>query len=217
MFNVLKREIKYLESRCESLNEYWSDDGKNILDFYVKIIPKVVNAERCSIFIHDPASKKIWLKSGSELKERDIEVDKEGSIVGNVIKTGNIFNQSGLEQQEGIHKQFDDSTGFVTHEILCVPITTPDGKEITGAIELLNKIGEGGFNKEDEALVNELSYYLELGVQNLFFSQKATKLSNKLYRMFINLAITSVAFMGLVFVLLFLYLGVVNVVPIIGN
>jgi len=216
MFNALKQEIHHLESSQQLLDES-SEGKKNILDFYVKIMPKVVRAERCSIFIHDPFTNKIWLKAGSDLEERDIEVDKENSIAGKVIKSGKTFFQSGLDKQDGTHKQTDDSTGFVTKSIICVPITSLDGKEITGVIQLLNKTYSDAFDEKDEKILKELAHYLELGVENLFFSQTATNLSNKLYRLFINMTIAGGGLLALVFVLLSLYLGVVNVTPMITN
>lgn len=63
-------------------------------------MPKVLNAERCSIFIYDPESMTIWLKGGTEVKERDIEVTSEfDSVVGNVITTGKYRIITGLNEK----------------------------------------------------------------------------------------------------------------------
>ena len=55
------------------------------------MIPRMLNAERCSVFIHDPVNRKIWLKAGTALQERGIEVSVKDSIVGEVISSGKPF------------------------------------------------------------------------------------------------------------------------------
>lgn len=90
MFKDIENQIEKLNQKRNSLDADLDTSGKiSLLEFYVKIVPKVLNAERCSIFIYDSHSKTIWLKFGTELEERDIEVSPEyDSVVVNVITTG---------------------------------------------------------------------------------------------------------------------------------
>ena len=156
-----------------------SETKKKLLNFFVRIMPRVVAAERCSLFIYDPFAKKVWLKYGTSLEERAIEVSSEESIVGQVITTGKSIIQNDLEEFEGAHKQTDNTTGFISRNIICVPIKSMDGARITGAIQLLNKEG-GGFSNADKDLLRELASYLKKDVQKLFFRQNAGNLINRL-------------------------------------
>ncbi len=149
-----------------------SKTKKKMLNFFVRIMPKVIAAERCSLFINDPFTKQIWLKYGTALEERAIEVSHDNSIVGQVITTGKSIIQNDLQDFEGAHKQIDNSTGFISRNIICVPIKSMDGASITGAIQLLNKQG-GEFTDADKDLLRELASYLKRDVQKLFFRQKA--------------------------------------------
>ncbi|MBI1732505.1 MAG: GAF domain-containing protein [Gammaproteobacteria bacterium] len=175
MFAEVKKTLDDLEHRRHYLDADW-DRAKNkaLLEFYVKIMPKVLDAERCSIFIHDPASKEIWLKAGTGLGEKEIRVGMgNASIVGEVVATGEHRIISGLQDKNGAHKKADQKTGFVTQDILAIPIKSLDGNEITGAVEVLNKKGGVGFNDEDKALLEEMAHYLELTMENIFYNQQS--------------------------------------------
>ncbi|MEE9551771.1 MAG: hypothetical protein V3V89_01880, partial [Gammaproteobacteria bacterium] len=115
MFNKIKNQIKSLNREKDYLDADWDDVGsKSLLKFYAKIIPKLLDAERCSIFIHDHINKEIWLKCGTGLSERQIQVSVTDSIVGEVIKTGEHKVVENLDNKEGPHKKMDQETGFVT-------------------------------------------------------------------------------------------------------
>ena len=162
MFKDIENQIDQLNQKRNYLDADLDTSGKiSLLEFYVKIVPKVLNAERCSIFIYDPDSKTIWLKCGTELEERDIEVTLEyDSVVVNVITTGQHKVVTGLDKKNGIHKRIDENTGFVTRDILCIPIKSLNGKDVTGAVEIMNKQGEGAFNDDDRELLEEMAHFL---------------------------------------------------------
>ena len=88
MFNKIKEQIKNLNQKSGYLNADWDmAESKSLLKFYVNITPKLLDAERCSIFIHDHINEVVWLKWGTGLSERQILVSKADSIVGEVITT----------------------------------------------------------------------------------------------------------------------------------
>lgn len=175
MFVDVKKTLNELQEKRRYLDADW-DPAKNkaLLEFYVKIMPKVLDAERCSIFIHDPASKEIWLKAGTGLGEKEIRVGMDdASIVGEVVATGEHRIITGLSDRNGAHKQADRVTGFETQDILAIAIKSLDGNEITGAVEVLNKKGGAGFNDEDRVLLEEMAHYLELTMENIFYNQQS--------------------------------------------
>jgi len=171
MFKKLNSQIEALDEQKRYFDLEWEEGHHNLLNFYVKIIPIVVNAERCSIFIHNPATREIWLKCGTGVSERDIRVDRDTpSVVGNVIDTGEFKIINGLEKMEGAHKEIDKMTGFETHNILSVPIKSLDGKETMGAVQVLNKKGGLNFSEDDLKLVEDMAHYLQLSIENIYFN-----------------------------------------------
>jgi signal transduction protein with GAF and PtsI domain len=176
MFSNLQTQMDSLDKRKEYLDADWGSNGNHaLLDFYVQIMPKVTDSERCSIFIHDPLRKSAWLKAGSGLDEREIEISLEkDSIVGKVMQSGEAVIVSDMASVGGEHIHIDEKTGFRTRNVLCAPIKSLDGSEITGAVQLLNKKDGGSFDSDDKRLLEEMLHYLEWSLENIYFHLEAT-------------------------------------------
>lgn len=174
MLSDVKSRLEDLSSRQRSLSEELDPRKESkFLEFYVRLIPRVLNAERCSVFIHDPVKGKVWLKTGTAVAERGIEVSVNDSIVGEVIASGEPVITSDLQGREGAHRQIDTTTGFVTRDIVCVPIRSTDGSKITGAIEVLNKKGGGRFTEEDQHFLADVGQHFQGVMESIFLGQEA--------------------------------------------
>lgn len=172
----IKRQVDRLMAKRELLaRERGEDHDSKLIDFFVRVVPRLTEAERCSIFVHDPAKAKTWLKAGTGVSERGIEVSIENSIVGKVIASGQPYREAGLESKEGTHRQVDSATGFVTRSALCVPISQPGRQEVIGAIQILNK-KSGGFDDADQELVEEVSRHLRDSLDRFYLEQEAVGL-----------------------------------------
>jgi len=158
-----------------------SEKADGILSFYTRVMTEATGAERCSVFVLDPQRDNVWLKVGTGLQEHEIEVPKEGSIVGKVIDSGEPVVLSDLDAKPGIHKAVDEKTGFVTRSVLCVPIKSPTRDEITGAFEFLNKRGGERFTDKDVALAREAAAHLREAVDLVFLHQELSGISERLY------------------------------------
>lgn len=191
-----KRELAFDTGRAERANKR--------LAFYTRIVTKVLDAERCSVFINDPRQEKAWLKAGTGLAEHDIEVPKEGSIVGKVMETGEKVVLKNLDREEGAHKKADAKTGFVTRNVLCVPIQSPQHDETIGAFQVLNKRQGREFDDEDVAMLEEIAEQLRMDVAAVFLDQEIYGVGEKIYqaaRRTVNFVVG-----GIVAVLLLLFL-----------
>jgi len=142
---------------------------------------KATNAERCSVFIHDPQNDKVWLKVGTDVSEHGISVPKEGSVVGQVITSGEAVLLSELDNKSAASKLVQEQTGFETKSMLCVPIRNSNRNEITGAFQLLNKRDADSFNDEDMALAIEIAEHMQDQVDSVYLGQEIFGLSEKLY------------------------------------
>lgn len=184
MLNSIKTDIAQLDEELEFLEADWNAAEHRLLQFYVRVMPKVMDVERCSIFIVDRESDDFWLRVGTGLRERSIEVDKFAqSIVGEAVEKKEVIFRENLDQEdEGGHKTVDTMVGFVTRDILCMPIWSLDGKRVTGAVQLLNRIDGKPYTEEDIAMLEELCHYLELAIENIYFQQEASGVVGRVYR-----------------------------------
>ncbi len=177
----LSHHFDQIKLRQRLLNRSWSIRGnKELLDLFVEMVPKVLNAERCSIFINDPAGDRVWLQSGTGVGEKEIEMNKNDSVVGQVISTGEYVVKENMDQLDGPHKKVDAKTGFVTRNQLCVPIMSLSSRKPAGAILLLNKKGKGYFEEQDRAFLEKVASHLEAAIESIFLRQEMMDFSELL-------------------------------------
>ena len=140
----------------------------------------MLKAERCSIFINDPATGKVWLQTGTGVDEKQIELDAQGSLVEQVIATGKYIVEEDMAKLDGPHKQVDAQTGFMTRNELCVPIKSLSGQKTAGAILVLNKKGGKRFHKQDRQFLEKVASHLQSAIESIFLRQELMDFSELL-------------------------------------
>jgi GAF domain-containing protein len=211
-------DIKLHMDRLRAKRRSLHDSGQvaspdKLLPFYVRIMTKLTDCERCSVFIHDPDRGLIWLKAGTGVDEHDIEVPKESSVVGDVISSGEYKIVNNLEMQSGTHKQVDEKTGFTTRNILCVPIKSVSQNEIAGAFELLNKNNNQEFTNDDQSLAEEVANHLQKQIDAIYLDQEIFGFTEQLYKFVIKATIFFSVFLSLIFIAALALLTMYMVAP----
>ncbi len=173
----LIQRLEDLKAKQKKIDAAWRKTGdKPLLDFFVEIIPKTLNCERCSIFVLDPESDNIWVQSGTGLKERQVAVPRGESLVGQVISSGEAQLESDMENRAGSHEWVDMQTGYMTRSALCVPVRGANAGEVYGAIQVLNKRGMKSFTDEDQKILERLAFHIQMNIENIYLHQQLAKL-----------------------------------------
>ena len=180
--NALYSKLDELKKKQAVIEQAWKKRSGNqeLLHFFVEIMPKALNAERCSIFILDPVNDNVWLQCGTGLPEKSVTVPKSGSLVGRVIASGEIIFEEDMQGTVGPHDLVAMQTGFVAHNAICVPVHGVTTKRITGAIQVLNKKNERKFNDNDKATLEKLAFLLQMNIENIFLRQELARISTQL-------------------------------------
>ena len=181
--STLERKLETIRAKQEKLEQSWKKTGnKELLQFFIDIMPSVLNVERCSIFILDPEENKAWLQCGTGLEEKQVTVPTRGSVVGRVISSGQAWKDMDLEASVGEHDVVSMKTGFVARNTLCVPVFGVSTSAVTGAIQVLNKRGENDYTENDEVLLGRLAYQLQMNIESIFLRQEMAKISDEMKR-----------------------------------
>lgn len=174
----LKEQIGELKSRQEMARQAWQKAGnRELLRFFVDVMPKALDAERCSIFILDPISQKVWLQCGTGLEENEVIVPKSTSLVGKVISTGKPIVDHELRAKVGEHDVIAVRTGFVAYDAICVPIHGATTKKVVGAIQVLNKKKRKEFTDEDMNLLERLADHISRNIEDIYLRQEMERIS----------------------------------------
>jgi len=179
---LLEQKLNQLRKKQQTMENAWREAGnRQLLQFFVDIMPKALDTERCSIFILDPVDEKAWLQSGTGMGEKQLQVPTKNSIVGRVMDSGEYVVEDDLEDQVGAHDIVAVKTGFVTRNALCVPVHGVTTKKVVGAIQVLNK-RHGEFNDDDREILERLAFHLEMNIENIFLRQELAKISVEMGR-----------------------------------
>ncbi|MGV1100184.1 sigma 54-interacting transcriptional regulator [Thiovibrio sp. JS02] len=179
-----RRRLALLRQRLTQVTQAWTvEDYRAFVQLFVKTLPKLLGAERCTIFIIEMGTERICSIFGTGIEEREIEPPKKGSVVGRVISSGASVIENNLSGQKGFHAQVGEETGFVTRNMVCAPIKSLTGHGVTGAIQVLNKEGAGqGFGPEDLMLLEEVADYLSISIESIILNQEILRISKQVNR-----------------------------------
>lgn len=178
---LTRRRLAVLKLRLEQVATAWTvDDYKSLVAFYVRILPGVLAAERCTIYIIEMGTDRICSMVGTGLAEKRIEPPRQGSIVGEVISSGRGIIVNDLDRRAGFHRQIATETGFVSRNMVCSPIKSVTTHGVTGAVQILNKQGQQPFLAQDLALLEEMASFLSMSIESIILNQEILRISNQL-------------------------------------
>jgi adenylate cyclase len=131
---------------------------EQILEAFTLKIGQVLQADRTTIFLVDEEKGQLWAKiaQGDHDQMLEIRVPIDKGIAGHVATTGECLNIPDAYSHPLFNKQVDKQTGYHTRNILCMPISTKQGK-VVAVVQLLNKVGELPFNADDERQFREFA------------------------------------------------------------
>ncbi len=175
---VVEAKLSRLRKKQKLLLDAWRKTGnRSLMEFFVDIIPRMLNAERCSIFILDPKMSNAWVHCGSGLEERQVSVPLNDSFVGQVISSGKPLTKYDVHISEGAHEMVDYTTGFTTRNVLCIPIWNVAGDLVVGALQVLNKSGDQPFSQEDITMLKRFAAQTQMNIEHVFLKQEIGRLS----------------------------------------
>ena len=129
---------------------------------------QVMNAEVASLMLLDEKRQELIFKvalgsKGDELVEK-FRIRVGEGIAGSVAASGKPLIVNNVHRDPRWAKRFDQSTGFLTKAIICVPMRAK-GKLI-GVLEAINPIGRTKFSSSDVKLFEIFADQAALAIEN---------------------------------------------------
>ncbi len=179
---ALTRKLHELKEKQKQIETAWRKTGnREFLEFMVELLPRALQAERCSIFINNPEDNNVWIQCGTGLQEKQITVPKDSSIVGKVIASGEIIIENNLANQVGAHDTVAFKTGFTAKSTICVPVVGKKSQQVSGAIQVLNKLNsESAFSQTDVDVVIKLAHHLQVNIENICQRQEMANIAEEI-------------------------------------
>jgi adenylate cyclase len=141
------------------------DTLDEILASLVAMTAGALRAERATLFLDDPATHELYSRSMTEHGPREIRMRNDRGIAGKVFHTGEGMVVNDAYAHPDFNPEVDETTGYVTRQILCAPIRTGRG-ELIGVAQVLNRV-DGDFEGGDLQLLEAMTSQAALALTSV--------------------------------------------------
>ena len=171
---VQRRRLRQVELLLEVSRRMAAYDTLDeILTALVDVTTDELGAERGTLFLNDADTNELFSRVAQGNIQREIRFMNHVGIAGHVFTTGEAVLIADAYADPRFNRAIDEQTGFVTRNILCVPIKTFKG-EIIGVSQTLNK-KRGKFTRGDLQLLEALTTQGTLALQSARFLESMNK------------------------------------------
>lgn len=165
------KKLSVLLEISRSLNSIKNFD--ELLHRIIVLAADALNAERATLFILDRDRQELWSRSGIGLESSEIRFPMDKGIAGEVAMSGQVQIIDDPYSHPKFNKDFDVKTGFVTRNILCLPMKN-FSDEVIGVFQILNK-KEGDFNREDQNFLSAMAANTGIAIENALLQDELKK------------------------------------------
>jgi transcriptional regulator with GAF, ATPase, and Fis domain len=127
-------------------------------------VKDIIQADRCSIFVHDKKSKSFWTIHADGISY--IELPDSKGLISKVYETKETIIDNHIQKNEDAIKSVDGD--YVVHSMISMPIFGFDN-ECIGVVQLLNKHSDEGFGELDiktlQFVINHFTTFIQMIVQ----------------------------------------------------
>jgi sigma-B regulation protein RsbU (phosphoserine phosphatase) len=139
-----------------------------LLALIMKTSSEVMRSEVASLLLIDETTQELVFRvalggKGAELEEK-FRVKMGEGIAGSVAASGNPEIVNNPHKNPRFAKRFDDSTGFVTRAILCVPMKAKG--RVIGVLQAINPLLRKDFGREDLELFETFADQAAIAIEN---------------------------------------------------
>src|SRR5262245_40330024 len=132
-----------------------------LLELILNSVRQILNADRASLFLYDPATNELYSKIAHGTGE--IRFPANAGIAGAAAQGRQLVNIPDAYADPRFNRDVDRKTGYQTRCLLTVPLVGTDS-QLVGVLQVLNKVG-GVFGAYDERLAEALAAQAGVAIQ----------------------------------------------------
>lgn len=108
-------------------------------------------------------------------KLKGVRLPPGEGIAGFVAQSGEPLLVPDVKKDDRFFGQIDQSVGFVTNSIVCVPLKVND--KTLGVIQLLNALGQDQFNDQDLRILSTIADFTAIAIDNARLVERVQELT----------------------------------------
>jgi HD-GYP domain-containing protein (c-di-GMP phosphodiesterase class II) len=138
-------------------------DLDRLLNLVIDETNRLLHADRTTLFLVDAEKDELYSKIALGLTG-EIRVKVGTGLAGFVAATGELVNVEDVATDSRFAIKFDKEGGYVTKNLLTVPLKNHNGKVI-GVLQAINKL-DGNFNIRDEEVAIAFASLATIAIEN---------------------------------------------------
>jgi adenylate cyclase len=135
-----------------------------LLDKVIKAVARLLDAERATLFLHDPVSDELWSRVAQGGEAIKIRIPASAGLAGAAFSSGAVLNIPDCYADPRFNAEIDRKSGYKTRNMLCLPFVDRQGIPL-GVVQVLNKRG-GAFEVYDEKHLRAFTAQVTIAIQN---------------------------------------------------
>jgi adenylate cyclase len=166
-FYIAARNQKGVSSLLKAISSLeQSLDLEKTLQSVMAEARDLMNADRSTLWLIDPKKGELWskVKSGDGQTLIELRIPADRGIVGFVASTGETLNIPDAYQDPRFDPSSDKRTGYLTRNILCMPVFD-SASQLIAVTQLINK-KQGSFNSSDEEFMRAFNIQAGIALEN---------------------------------------------------
>jgi len=140
---------------------------------------KVLNVERSTVFLHNRKTDELW-SFVAEGEPNEIRFSADQGIAGSVFQTTKTIILNNVSDDERFNKDIDNTTGFITRNMITAPIINPSGKCI-GVFQVINK-ESGNFRNDDAEFLQIVAAEAAVTIENVRLLESRKRMFDSLIK-----------------------------------
>jgi class 3 adenylate cyclase/putative methionine-R-sulfoxide reductase with GAF domain len=138
----------------------------------------IMNTERSTIFLADTENEELWSLVATGMGKNEIRIPHDSGLAGWVYQNREPLTINDPYSDSRFNLGVDRRSGFVTRNILCVPVINRSDQCI-GVLQALNS-NLGQFSPYDTRFFESIADYVAIAVENARLYQEVKAYSEKL-------------------------------------
>jgi adenylate cyclase len=140
-------------------------DLGTLLKKIVKVTTAVIHADRSSLFLHDERTGELASVVAEGVEGSDIRFPTGEGLAGWSFTEGQAVNLPDAYADPRFNRQVDAATGYQTHSVLTVPVTTRDGRRV-GVMQALNHQDSSSFGEDEVERMSAFAAQAAIAIEN---------------------------------------------------
>jgi adenylate cyclase len=141
----------------------------------VQVTSQIIHADRSSLFVYDERTDELWSMVAEGIDSRQIRVPSASGLAGDSFTRQASINVADAYSDPRFNPAVDQDTGYRTHGVLTVPVTTRDGRRL-GVMQAFNRLDGEPFTEADVARLTAFGAQSAVAIENAtLFAEVATE------------------------------------------